>query len=29
MTPLIHLGIRKQTRDAAANLKRLLEAAPA
>jgi carbon monoxide dehydrogenase subunit G len=25
MTPLIRLGLRKQTRDAAANLKRLLE----
>lgn len=29
MSPLIRLGLRKQTRDAAANLKKLLEAAPA
>lgn len=29
MGPLIRLGLGKQTRDAAANLKRLLEAAPA
>jgi uncharacterized protein YndB with AHSA1/START domain len=28
MWPLIRLGLRKQTRDAAANLKKLLEAAP-
>jgi hypothetical protein len=29
MQPLIRLGLGKQTRDAAANLKKLLEAAPA
>jgi hypothetical protein len=29
MSPLIRLGLGKQTRDAAANLKQLLEAAPA
>ena len=29
MSPLIRLGVGKQTRDAAANLKKLLEAAPA
>ncbi len=29
MSPLIRLGLGKQTRDAAANLKKLLEAAPA
>ena len=29
MWPLIRLGVGKQTRDAAANLKKLLEAAPA
>jgi hypothetical protein len=28
MWPLIRLGLGKQTRDAAANLKRLLESAP-
>jgi hypothetical protein len=28
MSPLIRLGLRKQTREAAANLKRLLEATP-
>jgi len=28
MAPLIHLGLRKQTNDAATNLKRLLEQKP-